>query len=324
MRLVRSPVLCNYYVTYRCNATCHFCDIWERPSPFVKSKEVAQNLQDLKTLGVRVIDFTGGEPLLHPQIADFFQMAKKMGFITTLTTNAIRYPKFAKALRGQVDMLHFSLDAPTAQAHDTIRGVPCFEAVMESLEIAAKLGEKPDLLFTVFEENLHYLEPVWDLAQKHKAVLIVNPIFDYNQIGNGGGLSPASLQKLKAWTKKKGVYLNAAFLALRQNGGNQIADPVCRAASTTVVISPQNELVLPCYHLGLKSFPIENRLKDLYQEPEIQALIAMEGRLPACQGCAINCYMQPSFAVELNRYWFLALPSTLKYNWLKGTWKALF
>ncbi|WP_027003641.1 radical SAM protein [Hugenholtzia roseola] len=324
MRLVRSPLLCNYYVTYRCNAKCHFCDIWERPSPFVKIEEVGQNLRDLKALGVRVLDFTGGEPLLHPKIADFFQMAKKMGFITTLTTNALRYPKFAEALKGQVDMLHFSLDAPTAEAHDAIRGVSCFDSVMESLAIAKKLGERPDILFTVFEENLHYLEPMWALAQRHKAVLIVNPIFDYNQIANGGGLSPASLQKLKVWTNKKGVYLNAAFLALRQNGGNQVADPICRAASTTVVISPENELVLPCYHLGLKSFPIQNRLKELYQKPDIQDLIAMEGKMPACQGCAINCYMQPSFAVELNRYWFLALPSTLKYNWLKGTWKALF
>ncbi|TAE90870.1 MAG: radical SAM protein, partial [Bacteroidetes bacterium] len=36
MRLIKHPVLCNYYVTYRCNATCHFCDIWEKPSPFIK------------------------------------------------------------------------------------------------------------------------------------------------------------------------------------------------------------------------------------------------------------------------------------------------
>ncbi|MCU0353574.1 MAG: radical SAM protein, partial [Cytophagales bacterium] len=65
MLLVRHPVLCNYYLTYRCNATCGFCDIWERPSPYATPENVLKNLTDLKRLGVKVIDFTGGEPLLH-------------------------------------------------------------------------------------------------------------------------------------------------------------------------------------------------------------------------------------------------------------------
>ncbi len=59
MRLVKHPILCNYYVTYRCNATCSFCDIWEKPSPYATIETVSQNLQGLKKLGVKVIDFTG-------------------------------------------------------------------------------------------------------------------------------------------------------------------------------------------------------------------------------------------------------------------------
>ncbi len=110
---------------------------------------------------------------------------------------------------------------------------------------------------------------------------------------------------------------------MRRDGGNHISDPVCLAGSTTIVISPKNELVLPCYHLGIKTFPIKNNLFELYQAQEVQELIALEGRLPACEGCTINCYMQPSFAVEINKYWWQALPSTIKYNREKGTWKRL-
>jgi hypothetical protein len=33
--------------------------------------------------------------------------------------------------------------------------------------------------------------------------------------------------------------------------------------------------------------------------------------------------VQPSFAVETSKYFWEALPSTLKYNWEKGTWKRL-
>ncbi len=325
MRLLRHPILCNYYLTYRCNASCAFCDIWEKPSPYVGLAQVQENLRDLKRLGVKVIDFTGGEPLLHRQVADFLALAKEMGFITTLTTNGLLYPKQAEKLKGKIDMLHFSLDSPIAEEHNRMRGVACFDFVMESIQIAKSIGERPDILFTVFEHNIDQIEAMWqNICLPHNLVLILNPVFEYNEVKTGAPLSAASLKALKKWAKKKNVYLNEAFLGLRADGGNHIEKPVCRAGSTTVVISPENKLVLPCYHLGLKSFDIAGQLYELYQQEEVQKLIALEGRLPACEGCTINCYMQPSFAVELSKYWWQALPSTLKYNRMKGTWRQLF
>ena len=323
MRLVNHPVLCNYYLTYRCNATCGFCDIWERPSPYVTLENFRQNVSDLKALGVKVIDFTGGEPLLHRELDQLLREAKSQGLITTVTTNGLLYPKHAEKLRGLIDMLHFSLDSPVREEHDASRGVKCFDKVMESIAIARQLGERPDILFTVFEKNIQQIQAVWeDICMPNGLVLILNPVFEYNQVG--GSLSRQALAELTRWGKQKNVYLNDAFVQLRLDGGNHVADPICKAASTTLVISPENKLVLPCYHLGLKEFPIEGKLKSLYQSEEVQKLVALEGRLPACEGCAINCYMQPSFAVEMNRYWWKALPSTLKYNRIKGTWKQMF
>jgi MoaA/NifB/PqqE/SkfB family radical SAM enzyme len=325
MRLVSHPVLCNYYITYRCNATCSFCDIWERPSPYVTLENMRDNLRDLKRLGVRVIDFTGGEPLLHRQLDDLLREAKKLGLITTITTNGLLYPKYAERLHGLVDMLHFSLDSPIAEEHDKSRGVKCFDKVMESIAIARKLGERPDILFTVFEHNVHQIKQLHEeICLPNDLVLILNPVFEYNEVETGAGLSEKTLEEMTWWGKQKNVYLNDAFIQLRRDGGNHVDDPVCLAGSTTLVISPENKLVLPCYHLGLKDLPIEGKLYDLYRSDEVQKLIALEGRLPGCEGCAINCYMQPSFAVEMNRYWWKALPSTLKYNRIKGTWKQLF
>ena len=324
MRLVRHPVLCNYYVTYRCNATCSFCDIWERPSPYVTLDNARQNLRDLKKLGVRVVDFTGGEPGLHPQLPDLLREAKQIGLITTVTTNALLYPKQAERLRGLVDMLHFSLDSPVAGEHDQSRGVRCFDKVMESIAIARQLGERPDILFTVFERNVHQIRRMHEeICLPNDLMLILNPVFEYNTVETGDQLSDDTLRQLSGWGKQKNVYLNDAFIQLRRDGGNHINAPICRAGSTTIVISPENKLVLPCYHLGLKDFSINDNLYDLYRSGELQKLVALEGRLPGCEGWAINCYMQPSFAVEVNKYFWSALPSTLKYNWVKGTWKQL-
>jgi MoaA/NifB/PqqE/SkfB family radical SAM enzyme len=325
MRLIHHPVLCNYYVTYRCNATCSFCDIWEKPSPYVTIEAVTRNLDDLRKLGVKVIDFTGGEPLLHRQIDQLLTLAKERKFITTLTTNGLLYPKYAQKLKGKIDMLHFSLDSPVRKEHDASRGVACFDFVMESIRIANTLGERPDILFTVFEHNVEQIEQVWrEICLPNGLVLILNPVFEYSQVQTGNNLSVATLETLLYWSKQKNIYLNEAFISLRKDGGNHTNNPVCKAASSTIVISPENNLLLPCYHLGIEQVPIEGNLYEVYYSERVQKLIALEGRLPACEGCAINCYMQPSFAVEVNKYFWKALPSTLKYNYLKGTWKQFF
>lgn len=324
MRLLHHPVLLNYYVTYRCNARCGFCDIWERPSPYINMEQAAQNLRDARRLGVRVVDFTGGEPLLHRQIDTLLRMARELGFITTLTTNTLLYPKWADRLQGLVDMLHFSLDSPHKDEHNASRGVDCFDFLQDSIQLAVAKGERPDILFTVMEENVGQIEEVYEqFCRPHGLMLILNPVFGYNEVETGGALSPPTLKTLKTWAKKPGVYLNEGFIGLRMDGGNQVQKPVCKAGSTTVVISPDNKLVLPCYHLGLQEIPIDNKLYEIHRSAEVQALIRQEGRLPACQGCVINCYMQPTFATHLSKYFWQALPSTLKYNRYKGTWKSL-
>lgn len=324
MKLTKKPVLCNYYVTYRCNASCSFCDIWEKPSPYITLGNAEKNLSDLKKLGVKVVDFTGGEPLLHRQIVALLTIAKKKKLITTLTTNALLYPKYAEKLKGLVDMLHFSLDSPDKDEHDKMRGVKCFDAVMKSIEIAKKLNERPDILFTVFDYNVDKIQRIYEeICLPNNLILILNPAFEYNEVKTGEILNENLLNTLSKWGKKKNIYLNEAFITLRKDGGNHIEKPICRAGSTTIVISPENKLVLPCYHLGIESIAIEDDLFTLYQSKKVQQLIKEEGKYPQCEGCVINCYMQPSFAVEISKYFWKALPSTLKYNYMKGTWKNL-
>ncbi len=311
------PVLANYYVTYRCNAKCGFCDIWEKPSPLVDLVDVRRNLDALKRLGVRIVDFTGGEPLLHPQLDVLLREAKQRGFLTTVTTNGLLYPKRAEALRGLVDLLHFSIDAPYPGAHDRSRGVRCFERLLQSIETALRLGERPDLLFTVTNDSYPYLETIYErFARPNRLTLIVNPVFEYD--GLGEGLREEVMAKMERFARKPYVYLNPAFLSLRRAGGNDPANPSCRAVSTTVVISPFNELVLPCYHFGLEKYAIEGDLYGLWHSDKVQAVRALEGRLEACRGCTVNCYFEPSFATNpRSPYFWQSLPSKARYSWTK-------
>ncbi len=311
------PVLCNYYVTYRCNARCGFCDIWEQPSPMISLEDAARNLDDLRRLGIRIIDFTGGEPLLHRDLDRLLDMAKARGFLTTVTSNGLLYPKRARALAGKIDLLHFSIDSSDAEEHNRSRGVRCFDKLLESVEIAVELGEAPDLLMTVTNENVDRIERVYaELALPNRLVLILNPLFEYNSLG--AELSDEVMALMREFGRRPYTYLNPAFLTLRRRGGNDPSDPDCRAVSSTVVISPFDELVLPCYHYGLERIPIQGKLYDLWRSDTVERHRALEGRHEVCTGCTINCYFEPSFArAPGSRYFWEGLPSKIGYGWTK-------
>lgn len=311
------PVLCNYYLTYRCNAKCGFCDIWEQPSPVVSKQDVEKNLHDLKRLGVKVIDFTGGEPLLHKELPLFLRLAKELGFLTTVTTNGLLYPKQAHQLSGLVDLLHFSIDSADPHKHNESRGVACFDKLMESIEIALSLGENPDLIFTVTNETVDELERIYEtISRPNNLLLIANPLFEYHQLGSE--LSEEVMSKMEEFSTKPLTYLNPAFLSLRRKGGNDPQKPDCKAVSTCVVISPFNELVLPCYHYGLDKLPIDGNLFELWHSDTVAKHKELEGRHEVCRGCTINCYFEPSFATTpTSAYFWRSLPSKMNYTWTK-------
>lgn len=96
----------------------------------------------------------------------------------------------------------------------------------------------------------------------------MNPVFEYQDVGSN--LSLEDLNLLSAYSKKPWIYLNEGFIELRKDGGNQIDNPVCKAARTTIVISPENKLILPCYHLGVKEFEINNNLFQLWHSKDVK------------------------------------------------------
>ncbi len=306
------PILCNYYVTTRCNARCSFCNIHLGNGKDAESSDVLQNLKQLRKLGVSFVDFTGGEPLLYKNIDQILKAAKKLHFITTLTTNCILYPEMAQKIRGLVDLLHFSLDSPFKHEHDAIRGVKCFDRVMESISIAKSIGENPDIIFTVNDKNVNRLYQMATLAKKNRLILIINPEFNYFK---NHGLSIETLDSIEKASSYPYVYVNKAILKLMKNGGNSRIRPRCRAMTTTIVISPDNSLLVPCYHRAVKAVPINGDLNNVYRS--LKGFTKLEGRFSFCQGCTISCYFDPSFVYGFDTYFFLSNISKLKYVWYK-------
>lgn len=273
--------------------------------------DVRSNLRGLKKLGVKVIDFTGGEPLLYPHLAEALKEAKKLGFYTTVTTNCLLYPKYATALNGLVDKLQFSFESADKKEHNKIRGVESYANVIKSIEIAKENKQKIYLIHTVTNENFKGLPAIIKFAQDKKCTLILNPCFEY--FGNDA-LSKNAATDIKKFFSQPFVVSDLANIELILDGGNDIQNPVCRAISSTIVISPDNFLLLPCYHHATKKIKIQNNLFEIYRSDEVRTLIKSEGRFTFCKNCTIHCYMRASFHNNpLSKYFLLSVKTYYKY-----------
>jgi MoaA/NifB/PqqE/SkfB family radical SAM enzyme len=309
------PLLLHYYITNRCNSRCSFCEIWkEMPKSDARTADVLANLRDAKKAGCSFVDFTGGEPLLHPELPLFLSEAKALGFVTSITTNCIVFKNRAPALAGKVDLLHFSLDADTEKLHNEIRGADCFASVLESIPIALANNLVPDLLFTYTDRTIDAFKGVYEIAKKNKLIVILDPVFNVDGPDSVSALTHA---KALAFAKLPGVYLNKAHLTLRARGGNTVEKPVCKATASTIAILPDNRLALPCYHQARVRIPLGGGLTGVLSGSERREAAALQGRYPFCEGCHINCYFDPSYQRSLNALLYQSTRAKVSYAFTK-------
>ena len=308
---MKKPILLHYYITNRCNARCGFCSVWqETPKADAAAEDVIENLRQARAAGCGFVDFTGGEPLLHPGLPTFLAEAKRRGFITSVTTNCLLFEERAKELAGLIDLLHFSIDADNAPLHDKLRGCESYGHVMRSIDAALENRLCPDLLFTYTEENIDAVNGVWQLAKKKRLILILDPVF---ALWGPDKINAGVHRQALDFSRKRGVYLNRAHLLLRGGGGNRVRGPLCRAASSTVVITPDNSLALPCYHHRCALVKINGSLTAALRSPERADALSKEGRYAFCEGCHINCYFDPTYQYARGKFFYESMMSKLRY-----------
>lgn len=315
------PILCNYYLTYKCNSRCTYCDIPVKPEN-IRIKESApeviiENLRALKRLGVKVVDFTGGEPLIYRHFPEVLKAAKEMGFFISVANTGTLYPRIAKEIRGLVDDLKFSLSTTDPDEYKKERGIDGYHKVIESIKLAKSLGEHPSIIATATPESIGGMEEVVRIAQELNVVVLLGPVFDYC---NNELLHQEGIKEIKRLAKMDSVCVNWAFLEFYLDGGNQVAKPRCRAISSTIVVSPDDHLLLPCYHMHDEQLKIKHEngrsnLDELWRSHHVQEKRKMEGAWGFCQGCTIWCYFETSFLWPPDKYFFLNLKS--KSCWAK-------
>ncbi len=145
-----------------CNLTCRHCFNSSGPrNPWLGSLDAAvvrQHIAEAEQLGVREFYFTGGEPFLHPDILDLVAEALAVAPVTILTNGTlvdeVAADQLAAIAAGSPYSLELriSLDAPTAEVNDQVRGHGSFARALRAVRFLGTRGLHPIVTATEIVE----------------------------------------------------------------------------------------------------------------------------------------------------------------------------
>jgi len=169
------PLNCVYfYLTEGCNLCCRHC--WIQPK-FQNGERVYPSLEvglfksiiaQAKPLGLSSVKLTGGEPLLHPQIAELLDHIKIEGLRLTIETNGVLCtPGLARQIVSCVNpFVSVSIDGADAETHEWVRGVPgSFRQAIDGVRNLVEAGIRPQIIMTIMRRNRDQMENVVRLAE---------------------------------------------------------------------------------------------------------------------------------------------------------------
>jgi radical SAM protein with 4Fe4S-binding SPASM domain len=165
----KTPVVV-WSVTRRCNLHCGHCyaDSHDRDYPGeLSGREAARMLGDLASFGVPTVLFSGGEPLLRPDLFDLAELAGGLGMRTVLSTNGTRIDAaVAERVRDAgFSYVGISLDG-IGPLNDKLRGSRgSFESALAGIRAARDAGLRTGIRFTINARNRAQLGEIFALAE---------------------------------------------------------------------------------------------------------------------------------------------------------------
>jgi radical SAM protein with 4Fe4S-binding SPASM domain len=168
------PVLSEIAVTYRCNLACRFCYAGcgcrkDEEHPELPAGRIKEMLDVISgEAEVPSVSFTGGEPLLRPELPELVAHAKSLNMWVNLISNGtLAGAGTVAALKAAgLDSAQISVEAGNAALHDAIAAHPgAFELTRRGIENFMKAGVLVHTNTTVSALNKDHLEGILDLVK---------------------------------------------------------------------------------------------------------------------------------------------------------------
>jgi len=168
--------LANVDLTSRCNLSCRVCFADANGRPYELSFDQAVGtLQQLRAqcpAPAFAVQFTGGEPTLHPRFLDIVAAAKALGFShIQVTSNGLKLadPDFAgRARDAGLQYIYLQMDGTSDDVFVKLRGRALLDEKLAVLEAARKAGLRVIFVPTIVKGvNDQEIGPLFRLAFEH-------------------------------------------------------------------------------------------------------------------------------------------------------------
>ncbi len=173
----QTPFVAIWETTRACDLACRHCRaeaIPERSADELTTEQGFALLTELAEMGTPICVLSGGDPAKRPDLCDLVLHGTKTGMrmatipaaTPLLTRDLIRDLKDA----GLAQMA-LSLDGPTAEIHDTFRGVPgAFELTLQAARWAHELGMPLQINTTFSAFNRQAIDAMSELVRNLRVV----------------------------------------------------------------------------------------------------------------------------------------------------------
>lgn len=106
------PLVAHIIPIRKCNLSCVYCNEYDTYSKPVALEIMKQRIDHLVKLGLSALVFSGGEPLLHPDLDQIISHARQSGLLVGLITNGyLLVPERIKRLnQAGLDYMQISID----------------------------------------------------------------------------------------------------------------------------------------------------------------------------------------------------------------------
>ncbi|WP_168122878.1 pyrroloquinoline quinone biosynthesis protein PqqE [Paenibacillus sp. HB172176] len=156
-------------LTHRCPLHCPYCS---NPIELQKKESELPTdvwlriLKQASELGVAQVHFTGGEPLLRPDLERLVRHARELDLYVNLITSGVGLTKkrAVQLSTAGLDSIQLSVQAASAELADTIAGIKAHELKRQAAHIIHDSGLALNMNVVLHRANLHQIEEIIELC----------------------------------------------------------------------------------------------------------------------------------------------------------------
>jgi len=183
-------------VTYGCNLKCKHCyatagRLWNDE---LTTEQAKHAIDIFDRAGVTILAFSGGEPLVRPDILELVRYAADKGIYVAMATNGtlITKKKAKEMKEAGVEFVQISLDGANAETHDAFRGINgAFDKTVQGIKNCVNEKFFVEVSTTVTKYNYKEIPNIIEFSEKLGADWFM--AFNFIPTGRGKDITKVDL-----------------------------------------------------------------------------------------------------------------------------------